>query len=262
MPRSRRFTRLTVTPAYRCSPPRAKIRRFVGLCPSRCAIRRHGRPYERQVKLNLFPVPKPRSCQSLTSSHRISVMSYSQAPRLDVNALLAQPISLAPNSIRHQQSLAFSNSSQSVWLELHRRTPEGRPVDHQWNCPCPAQRLPLDGLSGSLRTLQDGLQSLQPLDGRGRWLTIFDALAGTIADDARSIDSTSIKDQRSAAGGEGGAMGDPFAVRCAVSAPNTARTAGSTRFSAHRAGYGRGHYRGRRRVPPLPADASSRPTPR
>ena len=40
---------------------------------------------------------------------------------------------------------------------------------------------------------------------RGRWQEIFDALAGTAADDTPSIDSTSIKVQRSAAGGEGGA---------------------------------------------------------
>jgi transposase len=41
--------------------------------------------------------------------------------------------------------------------------------------------------------------------GRGLWQGIFDTLAGTVADDTRSIDSTSIKVQRSAAGGEGGA---------------------------------------------------------
>src|SRR3954454_15838560 len=40
---------------------------------------------------------------------------------------------------------------------------------------------------------------------RGLWQGIFDALAETIANDTRSIDSTSIKVQRSAAGGEGGA---------------------------------------------------------
>jgi transposase len=41
--------------------------------------------------------------------------------------------------------------------------------------------------------------------GRGLWQGIFDTLAGTVADDTRSIDSTSIKVQRSATGGEGGA---------------------------------------------------------
>jgi transposase len=40
---------------------------------------------------------------------------------------------------------------------------------------------------------------------RGRWQAIFDTLAATVPDDTRSIDSTSIKVQRSAAGGEGGA---------------------------------------------------------
>ena len=40
---------------------------------------------------------------------------------------------------------------------------------------------------------------------RGRWQTIFDALVATVPNDTRSIDSTSIKVQRSAAGGEGGA---------------------------------------------------------
>ena len=42
---------------------------------------------------------------------------------------------------------------------------------------------------------------------RGRWQAIFDALVETVSDDTRSIDSTSIKVQRSAAGGEGGASG-------------------------------------------------------
>jgi transposase len=41
--------------------------------------------------------------------------------------------------------------------------------------------------------------------GRGLWQGMLDVLAGTVADDTRSIDSTSIKVQRSAAGGEGGA---------------------------------------------------------
>jgi transposase len=39
---------------------------------------------------------------------------------------------------------------------------------------------------------------------RGRWQGIFNALTETVANDTRSIDSTSIKVQRSAAGGEGG----------------------------------------------------------
>jgi transposase len=41
--------------------------------------------------------------------------------------------------------------------------------------------------------------------GRGRWQGIFDALVGAVPNDSRSIDSTSIKVQRSAAGGKGGA---------------------------------------------------------
>ena len=41
--------------------------------------------------------------------------------------------------------------------------------------------------------------------GWGRWQGIFDALVGTLPNDTRSIDSTSIKVQGSAAGGEGGA---------------------------------------------------------
>jgi transposase len=40
---------------------------------------------------------------------------------------------------------------------------------------------------------------------RGRWQAIFDTLVATAPNDTRSIDSTSIKVQRSAAGGEGGA---------------------------------------------------------
>jgi len=42
--------------------------------------------------------------------------------------------------------------------------------------------------------------------GRGRWQEIFDALVATVPNDTRSIDSTSIKVQRSAAGGKGGAQ--------------------------------------------------------
>ena len=41
--------------------------------------------------------------------------------------------------------------------------------------------------------------------GRGRWQAIFDALSGSVAKDTRSIDRMSIKVQRSAAGGTGGA---------------------------------------------------------
>jgi transposase len=41
--------------------------------------------------------------------------------------------------------------------------------------------------------------------GRGRWQGIFEALVEAVPNDARSIDSTSIKVQRSAAGGKGGA---------------------------------------------------------
>jgi transposase len=41
--------------------------------------------------------------------------------------------------------------------------------------------------------------------GRGRWQRIFDALVAAVPNDSRSIDSTSIKVQRSAAGGKGGA---------------------------------------------------------
>ena len=40
--------------------------------------------------------------------------------------------------------------------------------------------------------------------GRGRWQAIFDTLVAIVPDDTRSIDSTSIKVQRSAAGGKGG----------------------------------------------------------
>src|SRR3954464_11605798 len=41
---------------------------------------------------------------------------------------------------------------------------------------------------------------------RGLWQGIFDALAETIANDTRPIDTTSIKVLRSAAGGEGGTL--------------------------------------------------------
>ena len=40
--------------------------------------------------------------------------------------------------------------------------------------------------------------------GRGRWQAIFDTLVAIVPDDTRSIDSTAIKVQRSAAGGKGG----------------------------------------------------------
>src|ERR1700721_463101 len=41
--------------------------------------------------------------------------------------------------------------------------------------------------------------------GRGHWQAIFDTLVAIVPGDTRSIDSTSIKVQRSAAGGKGGA---------------------------------------------------------
>ena len=40
--------------------------------------------------------------------------------------------------------------------------------------------------------------------GRGRWLAIFESLVQIVPNDVRSIDSTSIKVQRAAAGGKGG----------------------------------------------------------
>ena len=72
-------------------------------------------------------------------------------------------------------------------------------------CSCPAQRLPLEGLPGGVWTLHDHLQPLQPLE-RTRALAADLRHAGR--DGSRrhkTIDSTSIKVQRAAAGGEGGA---------------------------------------------------------
>jgi len=52
--------------------------------------------------------------------------------------------------------------------------------------------------------------------GRGRWEAIFEALAQAEPKDTRAIDSTSIKVQRSAAGGKGGRRGRRSAARGAA----------------------------------------------
>src|SRR5215469_537246 len=68
--------------------------------------------------------------------------------------------------------------------------------------------------------------------GRGRWQAIFDALVRTVPQDVRAIDSTSIKVQRSAAGGKGGPRTRRSAARAAGGRPRstpsrTARAASS-----------------------------------
>ena len=60
---------------------------------------------------------------------------------------------------------------------------------------------------------------------RGRWKAIFEALVRTVPKDTRSIDSTAIKVQRSAAGGKGGAASRRLAARAAVERPKSMRSA-------------------------------------
>ena len=56
---------------------------------------------------------------------------------------------------------------------------------------------------------------------RGRFQTIFDTLVQITPKDTRSIDSTSIKVQRSAAGGKGGQKNRPSAVRAVAGRPRS-----------------------------------------
>jgi len=58
---------------------------------------------------------------------------------------------------------------------------------------------------------------------RGLWQDIFDTLVEAIPNDTRSIDSTSIKVHRSAAGGKGGPKLRPSAVREADEPPKSMR---------------------------------------
>jgi transposase len=68
--------------------------------------------------------------------------------------------------------------------------------------------------------------------GRALWQKIFDALAKAVPNDTRSIDSTSIKVQRAAAGGKGGSKARRLVARAAAGRPKstpspTARAASS-----------------------------------
>jgi transposase len=56
---------------------------------------------------------------------------------------------------------------------------------------------------------------------RGRFQAIFDTLVQIAPKDKRSIDSTSIKVQRSAAGGKGGQQNRPSAVRAVAGRPRS-----------------------------------------
>ena len=56
---------------------------------------------------------------------------------------------------------------------------------------------------------------------RGRWQAIYEALVQTVPKDTRSIDSTSIKVQRSAAGGKGGTKIRQLAARAAAGRPRS-----------------------------------------
>ena len=56
---------------------------------------------------------------------------------------------------------------------------------------------------------------------RGRWQAIFEVLVQTLPKDTRSIDSTSIKVQRSAAGGKGGAENRTLAARAVAGRPRS-----------------------------------------
>ena len=57
--------------------------------------------------------------------------------------------------------------------------------------------------------------------GRGRWQAIFAALVATMPNDVRSIDSTSIKVQRAAAGGKGGPKRRRLAARVGGAQPRS-----------------------------------------
>jgi putative transposase len=59
---------------------------------------------------------------------------------------------------------------------------------------------------------------------RGRWRAIFAALVRVVPNDVRSIDSTSIKVQRAAAGGKGGLRHRPLAARGAAARPRSTRS--------------------------------------
>jgi len=67
---------------------------------------------------------------------------------------------------------------------------------------------------------------------RGRWRAIFDTLARAAPNDTRSIDSTSIKVQRAAAGGKGGPKRRQLAAHAAAarqkSTPSVTAKAGSS----------------------------------
>ena len=56
---------------------------------------------------------------------------------------------------------------------------------------------------------------------RGRFQTIFEALVQTVPKDTRSIDSTSLKVQRSGAGGKGGAKNRRLGARGVVGRPRS-----------------------------------------
>ena len=57
--------------------------------------------------------------------------------------------------------------------------------------------------------------------GRGLWRRLFDALVKDVPKDTRAIDSTSIKTQRSAAGGKGGPRRRRSAARAAAGQPRS-----------------------------------------
>ncbi len=82
------------------------------------------------------------------------------------------------------------------------RRKDDRP-DHQRDHSCAVQRMSLAGLSCGLRSADDDLQSLQPVEPPGAGWRSSRAWAAIPKDD-RSIDSTSIRIQRAAAGGKGG----------------------------------------------------------
>jgi len=59
---------------------------------------------------------------------------------------------------------------------------------------------------------------------RGLWEGVFEALVETVPNDTRSIDSTSIKVQRAAAGGKGGPRNRPSAARGGAGPPKSMRS--------------------------------------
>jgi len=80
-------------------------------------------------------------------------------------------------------------------------------------------------MPGRVRTLDDGLQPVQPLVAPGFWLKLLDALvdAGAVTK-STAIDSTYVKAQRAAFGAKGGARSRRSVARAAGGPPRSTRS--------------------------------------